>query len=91
MRTTRCILTTGCNALKAGMDIVIEGTAERVVDAAALARLADAFNTKYDWGFSAGESVLIDERGDACAWRIHPVSAFTFARGEPVSQTRWRF
>jgi hypothetical protein len=87
----RCVLTTGCNAITEGMDVVIEGTAERAVDASTLARLADAFNEKYDWGFRAAGATLADERGEALVWRLRPVTAFAFAKGEPFSQTRWRF
>src|SRR4051812_9904887 len=39
-RDPRCVLTTGSSALHGGIDVVVEGTAERVVDADVLAELA---------------------------------------------------
>lgn len=41
-RNGNCSLTTGTNAWNAGLDIVIEGTAERVADESVMRRLADA-------------------------------------------------
>ena len=42
-----CVLTTGTNALHAGIDMVVEGDAVRVRDDAALQRVADAYEAKY--------------------------------------------
>src|SRR5690349_15779778 len=36
----RCVLTTGTDRLRSGLDVVVEGTAERVTDGARLRRLA---------------------------------------------------
>jgi nitroimidazol reductase NimA-like FMN-containing flavoprotein (pyridoxamine 5'-phosphate oxidase superfamily) len=41
-----CILTTGCNQLDEGLDVVIEGEAIRVSDDAELQRIADAYESK---------------------------------------------
>src|SRR5262245_45255072 len=42
-----CVLTTGRNALDAGLDVIIEGDAERVRDDERLQDLAGAYETKY--------------------------------------------
>ncbi len=51
-----CILTTGCNAMDHGLDVVIEGEAVAVTDPAELRRVADAFAAKY-----------LHARGRACS------------------------
>src|SRR5918999_1846053 len=47
VRNPHCILTTGCNALDEGLDVVVEGDAVRVTDEARLGRVADAYLSKY--------------------------------------------
>src|ERR671931_321824 len=49
------ILTTGCNTWDSGLDIVLEGAAERVTDDARLRRLATAWTGKWDgrWRYEA--------------------------------------
>src|ERR1700683_206036 len=42
----QCVLTTGRNTLE-GLDLVIEGMAERATDLAELARVADTYELKY--------------------------------------------
>ena len=46
------VMTTGCNAFRAGFDVVVEGRARRVTDEGTLQRAADAFAAKYDWHFA---------------------------------------
>src|SRR3712207_3808253 len=52
-----CVLTTGCNALGEGLDLVVEGEARRLTDDAGLRRVAEAYLSKYgeDWRFAARE------------------------------------
>jgi len=52
-----CVITTGCNRLGEGVDIVVEGAASRVADDARLRRLADAYVEKYgpDWRYTVRE------------------------------------
>jgi hypothetical protein len=45
----RCILTTGTNQLRSGLDVVVEGAAARVTDEAQLRRLAAIWRSKLDW------------------------------------------
>jgi general stress protein 26 len=88
----QCAITTGCNAMNEGFDIVIEGDAIRVLDREMLQRIADAYGAKYaGWGLTVGEGVLLGEDGDTLVFEIVPVKAFGFGKGEPFSQTRWDF
>jgi nitroimidazol reductase NimA-like FMN-containing flavoprotein (pyridoxamine 5'-phosphate oxidase superfamily) len=90
-----CILTTGHNTLD-GLDLVIEGTAEKSSDLAELGRVADAFESKYGPQFEAPNGTwagLRDaiRRAEALVYRVAPEMGFGFAKGTPFSQTRWGF
>jgi general stress protein 26 len=98
-----CAVTTGCNRYGEGLDVVIEGEAIRVTDQATLTQMVEAYKSKYDWNFGVGDGVLhlvgmeIDEKIDLSgqpavpAFRVTPVKAFGFGRGETFTQTRWTF
>ncbi|HEY3486145.1 MAG TPA: pyridoxamine 5'-phosphate oxidase family protein, partial [Ilumatobacteraceae bacterium] len=88
----RCLVTTGCNHLRDGLDLVIEGTAERVTVDEELERLAAAYVTKYgpDWLFDVRDGAFHHEMGEAHVFGIRPAVAFGFAKA-PYSQTRWTF
>ncbi len=45
-RNPYCILTTGCNALDQGLDLVVEGDATRVSNDAQLLRIAEGYESK---------------------------------------------
>jgi nitroimidazol reductase NimA-like FMN-containing flavoprotein (pyridoxamine 5'-phosphate oxidase superfamily) len=45
-RNPFCVLTTGCNALDEGLDLVVEGEAATVSDNGMLRRVADAYESK---------------------------------------------
>ena len=87
-----CILSTGTNDMDGGVDIAIEGQAERVTDDAALARLAAAWESKYGegWHFDARDGAFHHDAGEAHVFRLEPSVGFGFAKGE-FGQTRWRF
>jgi hypothetical protein len=85
-----CVLTTGCNELSEGLDVVVEGSAERVVDDSVLQRVADAFNAKYPEPFHfAVRDGTFD--GHGLVFRIRPAKVFAFRHLPMSSQTRWRF
>jgi nitroimidazol reductase NimA-like FMN-containing flavoprotein (pyridoxamine 5'-phosphate oxidase superfamily) len=92
VQNPNCILTTGCNLLEEGLDVVIEGEAERITDDAKLKRIADAYESKYgsDWHFDVRDGAFHHEGGEALLFEIVPATAFGFRKGE-YSQTRWRF
>jgi hypothetical protein len=92
-RNPHCALTTGCNALGEGLDIVVEGDAVRVSDDDRLRRIAAAYESKYggDWRFGVRDGVFVHEAGEALVYEVAPATAFGFGKGETYSQTRWRF
>jgi general stress protein 26 len=92
-RNPHCILTTGRNALGEGLDIVVEGEAERVEDDARLRRIADAYLSKYgdDWRFTVDDGAFAHDGFTALVFEVLPKTAFGFRKGEEFSQTRWRF
>lgn len=87
-----CVITTGCNSISEGLDVVVEGDAVQIGDHETLERLVELYATKYGWRFSAGDGVLLNEVGGAAlVFVVRPLTAFGFGKGEPFSQTRWRF
>ena len=88
----RTTITTGTNELHAGLDIVVEGEAAPVADAAALQRVADAYVAKYgeEWRFTPRDGGFVHDGHEALVFRVAPVTAFGFAKA-PYGQTRWRF
>lgn len=86
------ILTTGCNHWDRGLDVVVEGEAVRVTDAAILRRLADAWRTKWDgqWQFDVGDGVFRHEGGEALVFSVAPTKVLAFGK-QPFTHTRHRF
>src|SRR5437899_3022100 len=87
-----CVLTTGNNAWKEGLDLVVEGRAERVLDESTLRRLADAWATKYqgDWIFEVVDGAFVNEGHAALVFAVRPTKVIAFAKGN-FAQTRYRF
>lgn len=92
-RNPRCAITTGCNVLNEGLDVVIEGDAVRASVESKLQQLAGLYKSKYDWNFSVREGAFWLEGSEAPAlvFAVAPKTVFGFGKGEPFSQTRWRF
>lgn len=89
-----CVLTTGCDTLNEGTDVVVEGTAVNVRDDRRLRRVAGAYVAKYgaDWAFAARDGAFHHPQGGmAIVFEVAPSTIFSFAKGEPYSQTRYRF
>ena len=91
-RNSHCALTTGNNAWKKGLDVVVEGVAQRVVDEARLVRLAGAWASKYagDWQFEVANEAFQGDGGEARVFEVVPVKVLAFAKGT-FAQTRYRF
>ncbi|WP_407550502.1 pyridoxamine 5'-phosphate oxidase family protein [Streptomyces sp. Pv4-95] len=92
----RCVLTTstaGGNDLHAGLDVIIEGEAVQVQDETTLRGLAELYAAKYgsDWHFDVRNGAFYGVGDRADVFRVEPVRAFGFGRGETYSQTRWSF
>lgn len=100
-RNSHCVLTTGCNALGEGLDLMVEGDAVRLTDDTRLRRVADAYLSKYGdgWRFAVWEGAfhhdpgLLPEVDPGAAWvfEVAPKKVFGFGKGETFSQTLWRF
>lgn len=89
-----CVLTTGRNDWAAGLDVVVEGKARRVDDETRLASIADAYRDKYGdaWSFEVDDGRFFhEEGGHALVFEVPPLRAFAFGKGDPFSQTRYRF
>jgi general stress protein 26 len=86
------ILTTGRNDWDRGLDVVVEGDAAAVTDAATLRRLADAWRTKWDgrWQFEARDGAFHHEAGEGPVFAVAPTKILAFGKGT-FSHTRHRF
>jgi len=91
-QNAHCILTTGCDALNEGGDLVVEGDAVPEHDASTLQKLAERYTAKYGWHFTVRDGALYGDGGNvAQVYAIQPTTVFAFGKGEPFSQTRYRF
>lgn len=88
-----CVITTGCNDVSKGLDLVIEGEVSRVLDNSKLKRVADAYSAKYEapFRFTVKDFAMEGEGGKALVFEVIPTKAFGYARGAKFSATRWRF
>jgi nitroimidazol reductase NimA-like FMN-containing flavoprotein (pyridoxamine 5'-phosphate oxidase superfamily) len=86
-----CVLTTGCNKLGEGLDLIIEGDAVPVSDEETLKRVADEFAAKYPapFHFNLRDGAFESDGGKALVFVIRWNKALGFGRGETYSQTRW--
>lgn len=91
----RCILTTGTNQFRSGLDVVVEGEAVRASDDALLRRLAAMWKAKLDWPFEVVDGMFEDPEGGgggrAAVFAVHPTKILAFGKGDTYSQTRYRF
>ena len=92
-RNSHCAMTTGNNALAEGPDVIVEGEAVNVTDQATLQRLADEYLSKYGegWRFAVRDGVFVAAGAEAIVYEVRPQRVFGFGKGQPFSQTRWRF
>jgi general stress protein 26 len=91
-RNARCVLTTGCNAFREGLDVVVEGEALVVTHEPLLQRLADIWERKYDfWHFEVRDGAFHHEAGRALVFELAPKIAFSYGRGAMYTATRYRF
>jgi nitroimidazol reductase NimA-like FMN-containing flavoprotein (pyridoxamine 5'-phosphate oxidase superfamily) len=89
------VLTTGCNQWDSGVDVVVEGDAVRTTDAAVLARLAEAWASKWDgrWRLAVRDGGFrhIDEGFPSEVFSVTPIKIYAHAKGDAFGQTRHRF
>ncbi|MEU3839528.1 pyridoxamine 5'-phosphate oxidase family protein [Streptomyces sp. NPDC028635] len=92
-----CALTTGGNSLTSGLDLVVEGRAERVTDPALLDAVITAYEEKYGAHITSAEGTFHGlgdalRKGDATVFAVAPSTAYGFGRdGGVYSHTRWSF
>lgn len=72
---------------------MVEGEAVRVTDEDRLRELAAAWEAKYGsfWHFEVRDGAFHHGPGHAFVFSVAPRTVFGFGKGEPFSQTRWRF
>lgn len=89
------VMTTGCNRWDQGLDVIVEGKAERVTDRATLERLAAAWATKWDgqWQFEVADGGFAPADGgvddSVLVFAVKPAKVLAFGKGE-FSHTRYR-
>jgi nitroimidazol reductase NimA-like FMN-containing flavoprotein (pyridoxamine 5'-phosphate oxidase superfamily) len=92
-----CALTTGGNSLTEGLDLVVEGRAERVVDPAVTEEVIAAYEAKYGSHITSPEGTFHGigdavRAGDAMLFAVAPDTAYGFGRDNGVyTHTRWAF
>ena len=85
-----CVLTTGTNQFRSGLDVVVEGTAVRVTETRRLQELAAMWKAKLDWAFQVTDGAFREGDGIALVFAVEPTKILAFGKGEPYSQTRYR-
>ena len=83
-------------AVSERLDVVVEGEAVRVRDEDVLRRVADAYVERHgeEWRFEVRDEAFQQDHPDAApalVLRVVPRTVRAFVKGEPYSQTRWRF
>ena len=101
LKNKQVAVTTGCNALTDGLDIVVEGDAVVISDDAKLQRIADQYVSKYGegWRFAVRDGAFYHAIGSdreahtsrVVVFQVAPITVFGFRKGSGNGQTRWRF
>ncbi len=91
-------LTTGCNHLSTGFDVVVEGDAAPFTDVAVLERLNQMWRTLWGegWPIEFRNGVFYETGGNRrgeplLVFSVKPTSIFVYTRGDQWSQTRYQF
>ena len=87
-----CVLTTGNNRWKSGLDVCVEGSARRVTDETVLHGLAAAWDSKYegDWQYEVRDRAFWHRGSVVHVFEVRPHKVLAFAKGD-FAQTRFRF
>lgn len=91
-------LTTGCNHLATGLDVVVEGDAVPFTDVAVLERLNQMWSALWGegWPIEFRDGVFYETSGEQrgeplLVFAVTPTKIFAYARGDQWSQTRYQF
>ena len=90
---SRCVLTTGTNSYRSGLDVVVEGTAARIGDEETLHRLAKMWQDKIDWPFEVVDGQFSDPGNNdhrAPVYAVTPAKVLAFGKA-PYRQIRYTF
>ena len=91
----RCVLTTGTDRFMSGLDVVVEGQASRVTNDDLLTRLAAMWQDKLGWHYKVVDGAFREKAAGAAdeahVFALVPTKILAFGKGEPFSQTRYRF
>jgi general stress protein 26 len=87
----RVAVTSGNNTWAEGLDVVVEGRAQRISDDATLQRLADAYEAKYGsfWHFDVVDGMFGGGANHAAVFRVEPSKVMAFAK-QPHGQTTYK-
>ena len=87
-----CAMSVGTATVHDGLDVVVEGVADRVTDDAQLHVLATAWETKYgpDWHYDVANGAFRHHGGEAHVFAVRTTKVLAFQNGEAGGQTRWR-
>ncbi len=89
------VLTTGCNRLATGFDVVVEGDAAPVTDTAVHERFyrQQAILWGEGWPIQLHDGILWDESTEEplLLFAVTPTRILAFIRGEEWTQTRYQF
>jgi general stress protein 26 len=87
------VMVTGCNRWDQGVDVMVEGEAQRVTERTTLDRLAAAWATKWDgqWQWEVTDEGFAhrDSEGPALVFAVKPDKVLAFGKGR-FSHTRYR-
>jgi hypothetical protein len=90
----QCVLTTGNDRFRSGLDVVVEGSAVRTTDDSPLRRLAALWSSKLEWAFDVSGGAFhhggTETGGTAHVYAVAPPKVLAFGKGEPFSQNRYR-
>ena len=87
----RCVLAAGANHFRAGLDVVVEGTAARVTGPGELGSLAAIWKSKLDWDYEVTDDGFRDGPSPTVlVFGVTPAKILAFGKA-PYTQTRYRF
>lgn len=92
-----CVLSTGTPEMNSGLDVAVEGSAERVTEPDLLHRLAGRWQAELDWaydvvpgGFAHPPASPQAEADPVLVFGVRPTKVLAFGKGVPFTQTRFR-
>jgi Pyridoxamine 5'-phosphate oxidase len=92
-QNAHCVITTGCNRISEGLDVILEGDAVLVRDQSTLERVVGQYGAKYQapFRFTVRDFAFYGEGGEAFVYEVTPTRAFGYGRGKDFTATRFRF